>query len=359
MSILTARIIANPSIDGPEREVMTAVHQLQLEDSLHAFGHTDFVDSPETRATALENQQYSTRIPLVLERDGEVVGYSLISMPTADNQHLAYVDLVAHNNEYEIYEFGLEAAEKVAREHDRTVLNAYFAHGREPEVGDPHRLDSPTGIGAVDRTEPEVRALLEAGWSIEQTERYSVLDLPVAQEKLTDLENGAAEKASANYRLVSWQNHTPSEFVDGHAALQQAMSTDVPSADLVIEETAFDGERVHNFEDRLAKMGKGYLAVAAQHKQTGELAGFTRVEYSFDRPESVIQEETLVRSGHRGHRIGLWVKAAMLRQLPDIRPEAARLHTWNAGENSYMLDINVALGFTKRGIESAWQKKLS
>jgi hypothetical protein len=54
----------------------------------------------------------------------------------------------------------------------------------------------------------------------------------------------------------------------------------------------------------------------------------------------------------------MWVKAAMLRQLPEVRPQAARLHTWNAGENSYMLNINVALGFTKRGIESAWQKKL-
>ncbi|MFD2840068.1 GNAT family N-acetyltransferase [Populibacterium corticicola] len=358
MSILIARTIADPSVNGPEHDVMLAVHQLMTDDSLQTLGHTDFVDSPQARATALEKQDYSARVPLVIERDEKVVGYALISMPLKDNKHLAYVDVVALNNEYEIHEFGLEAAEKVAREHGRTVLNAYYAHGREPEVGDPHRLESPTGIGAVDRTDPEVRALLEAGWSIEQTERYSVLDLPVDPEKLAELEHEAVSRADSTYRLVSWQDHSPEEFIDGHAALQQAMSTDVPSAELEIEETVFDAERIRKFEDRIARMGRGYLAVAAQHRQTGELAGFTRVEYMSDRPEVVIQEETLVRAGHRGHRIGMWVKAAMLRQLPEVRPQAARLHTWNAGENSYMLNINVALGFTKRGIESAWQKKL-
>lgn len=37
-------------------------------------------------------------------------------------------------------------------------------------------------------------------------------------------------------------------------------------------------------------------------------------------------------------------------------PQLKRIHTWNAGENSYMLAINVAMGFFPASVEGAWQK---
>lgn len=53
------------------------------------------------------------------------------------------------------------------------------------------------------------------------------------------------------------------------------------------------------------------------------------------------------------------MKADLLTRLRELRPDARRLHTWNASENDHMLSINVALGFEVRTVVAAWQKKLT
>ena len=52
------------------------------------------------------------------------------------------------------------------------------------------------------------------------------------------------------------------------------------------------------------------------------------------------------------------VKAGLLLRLAEARPEARRVHTWNAEENAFMLAINVALGFRPAGVSGEWQKRL-
>jgi hypothetical protein len=51
------------------------------------------------------------------------------------------------------------------------------------------------------------------------------------------------------------------------------------------------------------------------------------------------------------------VKAGLLLRLPELRPDARRVHTWNAEENAFMLGINVALGFRPVGVSGEWQKR--
>jgi RimJ/RimL family protein N-acetyltransferase len=48
---------------------------------------------------------------------------------------------------------------------------------------------------------------------------------------------------------------------------------------------------------------------------------------------------------HRGHRLGLLTKAAMLDWLATAEPQLARVETNNAAVNSYMIAVNEALGF--------------
>lgn len=77
-----------------------------------------------------------------------------------------------------------------------------------------------------------------------------------------------------------------------------------------------------------------------------------------DLPEAAFQYNTIVRADHRGHRLGMLVKADNLRTLVEAYPRVRRLHTWNAGENRHMLAINEAMGFEVASVEGAWQRKL-
>jgi hypothetical protein len=75
-------------------------------------------------------------------------------------------------------------------------------------------------------------------------------------------------------------------------------------------------------------------------------------------PGSITQQDTLVAGGHRGHRLGMLVKVANLRQAQERWPSVRSVLTWNASENQHMLSINIALGFKPAGYEGEWQKRL-
>jgi hypothetical protein len=70
----------------------------------------------------------------------------------------------------------------------------------------------------------------------------------------------------------------------------------------------------------------------------------------------VEQQDTLVLREHRGHRLGMLLKVANLRQLALQFPEQSAVTTFNAEENRFMLDVNEALGFTPMGYEGAWRR---
>ncbi|HZW41277.1 MAG TPA: hypothetical protein VFE99_03160, partial [Agromyces sp.] len=61
---------------------------------------------------------------------------------------------------------------------------------------------------------------------------------------------------------------------------------------------------------------------------------------------------------HRGHRLGLLIKAALHEAVRAHSPETSAITTFNAEENRYMLDVNEALGFAPIGYQGVWQKNL-
>jgi GNAT superfamily N-acetyltransferase len=193
---------------------------------------------------------------------------------------------------------------------------------------------------------------------LEQAERYSLLRLPLDDGLLEAHQARAAARAGSDYSLVSWTDRAPDEWVDQVAVLENRMSTDAPMAGLEIEEVPWDAARVRVKEAEIADAGHDYLMVAAEHVPTGKLAAFTFVRCPVAHPRIVFQEDTLVLREHRGRRLGMLVKTDLLRRLRDFRPDAKRIHTWNAEENAHMLDINVALGFRPTGVIGSWQKKL-
>ena len=94
---------------------------------------------------------------------------------------------------------------------------------------------------------------------------------------------------------------------------------------------------------------------AAAMDGAGEPVAYTYLQYPGGRLEVAFQMDTFVRRADRGHGLGMSIKAANLRQLHASRPDVARLHTWNAGENRWMLAINRELGFAPTSALGAWE----
>lgn len=344
---------------GPDFEALSAYVDLSRFEAIDTTGHDDFTQPLDVWAKSLKEQDYQIKRLFLIKNGNDYVGSASLRMPTKDNLSLAYNEVIAYGNDPEVLAYGHALLEEVVRDAGRTTMNSWLLQKPDIDAEGPNYLAAPTGVGGIDASYATAKAMLDAGWQLEQVERYSVLELPVAPELASELSAKAAIKAAETYELVQWMDHTPEQYVAGHCILQQAMSTDVPHGELEIEETVYDAQRLNTYERIIQDLGKRYLLVAAVHKATGELAGFSRVEWALDNPAAVFQEETLVRKDHRGFALGLWIKAHLVEEILRVNPSAKRIHTWNAGENEHMLAINVALGFEKRGVEGAWQKKLS
>src|SRR5262249_58423149 len=77
----------------------------------------------------------------------------------------------------------------------------------------------------------------------------------------------------------------------------------------------------------------------------GELVAITQLHVDPQTPDWGGQELTVVARAHRGHRLGLLVKVAMLELLAGREPRLERVVTGNADSNKYMIAINAELGY--------------
>ena len=104
--------------------------------------------------------------------------------------------------------------------------------------------------------------------------------------------------------------------------------------------------------------GRLLLTAAAEHVSTRRLAAYTEIALPRGASPPATQEDTLVLMSHRGHRLGMLLKAANLQQLGQVSPGTTVITTFNAEDNRPMLDVNESLGFRAIGYEGSWQKDL-
>ena len=159
------------------------------------------------------------------------------------------------------------------------------------------------------------------------------------------------EAAATGYSLVRWSGRTPEEHLGGVAQVLNAMN-DAPRGE--VEDQVWDAERVRDRADSsLIRMGVRGYSVAAICDATGEMAALTQLEVDPDDPEWGHQGLTAVTRPHRGHRLGLLVKTAMLQWLAEAEPGLDRIETGNADSNSHMIAVNETLGF--QPLKPFWQ----
>jgi GNAT superfamily N-acetyltransferase len=153
-----------------------------------------------------------------------------------------------------------------------------------------------------------------------------------------------AAQAAAGYSLVCWDGRTPDEYLARYAEVENAMG-DAPH-DAGEESSVWDADRVREqIDDLRERQGRHLYALAALHDASGEMAAVTAVEADPDNPEWGHQQITAVTRQHRGHRLGLLVKTAMLDWLATAEPQLERIVTGNAAVNQHMISINEELGY--------------
>jgi RimJ/RimL family protein N-acetyltransferase len=160
-----------------------------------------------------------------------------------------------------------------------------------------------------------------------------------------------AERAAAGYSLVNWTGVTPDEFLGQLANVINAFE-DAPRGEGV-EAEAWDADRI---ERGSALIRDGLLrnyGVAALHDATGEMAAYTGVNVDPESPQWGYQQLTAVTRPHRGHRLGLLVKTAMLELLAEAEPQLECIQTGNAAANEHMIAVNDQLGYEV--VEPGWR----
>jgi GNAT superfamily N-acetyltransferase len=148
---------------------------------------------------------------------------------------------------------------------------------------------------------------------------------------------------------------TPNEELEALAEMTAAIN-DAPTDDLDIEDEVFPAERVRNYESAQLARGYRFHRVFARHRETGQLAGHTVVVVDGERPHLAEQHDTSVVRAHRGHRLGLLLKADLLLWLRETQPQVESIDTWNAESNDHMIEVNEKLGYRIMGRALAFQR---
>ncbi len=117
----------------------------------------------------------------------------------------------------------------------------------------------------------------------------------------------------------------------------------------------WDAQRVREgVNDLRPHYGLRDYTVVARHADTGELAALSEIAVDPANPGWGFQMNTVVIRKHRGHRLGLLVKIAMMELLATTEPQLERISTWNAEDNEHMIAINEAMGYAVFGPPTPW-----
>lgn len=158
----------------------------------------------------------------------------------------------------------------------------------------------------------------------------------------------------AGYRLVWIDGDVPDELMANVIAAYDTMNT-APRGDLQMGDWRTTSAEIRDWDRARGVTGAQRRLLLAIHEATGETAGFTEVAMNPGAPWHVGQNGTAVVPAHRGHGLGKWLKAAMIRRILAEWPEARFIRTGNAYSNAPMLSINDRLGFRVAWSMMIWQ----
>jgi GNAT superfamily N-acetyltransferase len=268
----------------------------------------------------------------------EMTGAAEISLPRLDNTHLAALEVyVDPRSQRRGVGTALAAAalDRVRQEGRRLVT---------AEVATP--LGGPGS--------PGLRLARRLGLETEVVDDMKVADLDETEpvwERVLDETEAAAE----GYTLRSWWGRCPDDLVAGFCGVIETFFVEAPSGDLDVEPERWDERRLREKEERFARAARHETTTVAVSPD-GKVVGMTEAMLSEHAPDRAFQGSTIVAPAHRGHRLGLRLKATNHVRLRERFPGCRTILTGNADVNVAMNAVNDRLGF--RAVEQIHEMQM-
>jgi GNAT superfamily N-acetyltransferase len=194
------------------------------------------------------------------------------------------------------------------------------------------------------------------GFSHANTEIRRELRLPVPDQTLSAW-TAEASPHHAGYAIATYVDDVPQELVSSLCHVRNQLGLDAPTGDIEHEEEAMTPEAFLQRQALQREMGvTTYWTLATD--VDGQTVAFTTLGVPVDPQDCVYQWGTVVLRGHRGHRLGLAVKAANLAALQADHPERRLVSTQNAETNAPMVAINEKMGFRAVEVLLEFQRRV-
>ncbi|PRY40367.1 GNAT family N-acetyltransferase [Umezawaea tangerina] len=284
------------------------------------------VDLAEAVPIAYEAVVRSVRLPhpglgradrWVARRSGEVIAVAFAYFPDGGNEHVALVDVTVHP--------------KARRQGIGTALLEAVLPGLRGR-----RVVEGLQVVAGGAGERWAHAL-----------GFRTVNATVMQElRIADVDAARWDvDVPEGYRLETWSGAAPDHVVESYVRSKAAMH-DAPTGSAAFHHPEWTVERVRRTEEELRRSGRDHRVVVAVHEATGEVAGFTELRLPVPPNREAVQQDTGVHAEHRGHGLGLCVKARMLRDLVADDLAVDSVITSTNADNEHMVAVNLALGYT-------------
>ncbi len=274
--------------------------------------------------------------------DEEMIGSSMMVRPLLDNTSFAFLEV---NVEPERRGRGIGSAlvehlVETARNAGRIRLLA------EANLPFERREDHPYRRFAENR-----------GFALANVEVRRVLELPIDSSILQGWVDDAAPH-HADYRIQTFVDDVPDELIPSLVHNHNQLALDAPTGELEFEAEAMTPDGFKDRRAKLKEMGRTIFETVAIAPD-GDVVAHSTLAVGTDDPENVSQWGTLVRRDHRGHRLGMAVKATNLRAMQQAYPDHKRIVTTNAETNAPMVSINETMGFKPVELLAEFQRVLA
>jgi mycothiol synthase len=248
---------------------------------------------------------------------GRLIGLVWLGLPQDENDGMIITDLWVHPD------------------HRRRSVGTGLLKAALPAMAESGRTNL---VGILKDETPGARFTASLGCHIVRRTVVQRLDVPSVPPSTWDV------PPSPGYRLTQWVGATPDDLLAAYAAARLAIQ-DAPASEASYRQPDWTPERIRHSEQQLAEQGTEERVVVAVEEATGRIVGVTSMLFYPHRPDYGYQNDTSVVGEHRGHGLGVAMKAAMMRWIRAERPQVAIILTTTAKANEHMIDVNLRVGY--------------